>query len=296
MMKWLLPACCALLLLGPVTSFGQRVNIDTTVVAQSAIQVLQTRRGDIFYGQTQSLSRDSLVFLAQPALELHFALDQVEWLGLMENAGWLRDEINLPAGQGGARFSTDVHGHENLLYSFTAFPFSKRETEYRNIDLLFNTVDVGLGKNFSIGAGMVIPILFVARSKLAFEVNEGVHLGAGMTTAIAYGPDIGGIASHFFGIATFGNQRQYLNITAGQAIDWELDNGNPFVVTLGGSLAMGSNWRLYCDIGFSPGTEGSLPSFILSWYRGPNRLELGMLTIPTDFFIPIPIFGYSRRF
>lgn len=275
--------------------FAQNSEIDTTIQQREGIHLLQTTRGDIFFGKTLNLDQDSVVFQVQGLTQpVSFDRDEIFWLGLSDEAAWLKDKF-------ASKFS-DIYNlepyswQENLAYSMTAFPYAKGAGEYRNISILYNIFDVGLSDNFSIGGGLVVPFLFMTRSKLAFKVGEKFHLGAGLNNFLGLIPGEGGFVSHLFAIGTLGSPEQYLNITAGTARDWDFPEDSPFIITIGGGISFASNWKIYTDIGLSPGNEGIIPTFMLSWFKKQNRLEIGVLGITDGFISAIPMIGYAHRF
>lgn len=291
-MKWPLPVFL-ILLLSQLPALAQDVYIDSTLVGSEEQQVLHTKRGDIFFGSTLSIATDSIQFQIRDLSAVTFPRSEVRWLGLVENAGWLRDEVTFPNGI----YDYEVlHWSENLSYSMTAFCLSRGTEEYRNISILYNVFDAGLTDHFSIGGGMIVPFLFVIRSKLAFSVGEKFHLGAGMSHLIGTGAEAEGFVSHLFGIGTFGTPKQYLNITAGVAHEWEFPDDSPFIITIGGGVSFAPNWKIYADAGLSPGNEGIIPTIMLSWFKKRNRLEFGVLGVADGFISAIPMIGYAHRF
>jgi hypothetical protein len=291
-MKWTLPVLLMLILCcQPV--FGQSPQIDSTILDSEQPQVLQTIRGDIFFGKTLSITADSVRFRIQGLDSFGFGREEVRWLGLAQNAGWLKDEVDLPSG---VEDLENFYWPENLAYSMTAFPYPRRATEYRNISILYNTVDAGLSDNFSIGGGLVVPFLFILRSKVAYKLGGSFHLGAGLTNFLGTTVDSEGIVSHLFAIGTFGSPQQYINITAGPAYQWGFPEDSPFITTLGGGISFAPNWKVYADVGFAPGEDGIIPTILVSWFKKKNRLEFGVLGIADGFISAIPLIGYAHRF
>lgn len=291
-MKWTMPVLIALFL-AHVPALGQNSTIDTTLLENDGLQVLQTIRGDVFLGKTLDLREDTIRFEIQNLSPVSFSREEVRWLGLVEHAGWLRDQVRFPTG---IYDYESLYWPENLSYSMTAFAYPKHSNEYRNISILYNVFDAGLTDNFSIGGGIVIPFLFLVRSKLAFSLGEKFHLGAGVNNFIGINADTEGVVSHVFGIGTLGSPRQYLNITAGVAHQWGFPEDSPFIVTVGGGFSFAPNWKVYGDVGIAPGEEGIIPTIMVSWFKTRNRLEFGVLGVADGFISAIPMIGYAHRF
>lgn len=291
-MKWTLPVLIALLL-AQVPALGQNAPIDSSLLQSEGIQVLQTVRGDVFLGKTLDIQEDSIRFQIQNLGPISISREEIRWLGLVEQAGWLRDQVKFPTG---VYDLETLYWQENLSYSMTAFAYPKNSHEYRNISILYNVFDAGLTDNFSIGGGMVVPFLFLIRSKLAFSLGDKFHLGAGVNNFLGINADTEGVVSHLFGIGTFGSPQQYLNITAGVAHQWGFPEDSPFIVTVGGGFSFAPNWKIYGDVGLAPGEEGIIPTIMVSWFKKRNRLEFGVLGVADGFISAIPMIGYAHRF
>jgi hypothetical protein len=293
-MSWIRQALLLLTLSFPLFSQAQ-ILIDTALLQSKEVLILQTERGDIFFGSLKAVDSDSITFEIREEVRFKVARSNIKWLGLAREAKWLQGENS--SNNQDARFTDDKYRirYENLAYSFSAIPYPKGLAEYRNIDLLFNTIDIGVSDHLSLGAGLIIPIVFVVRGKLSFSANENIHLGLGTNGFIGLGP-VEGLFVHYFAVATLGNPYRYFNVTFGRLGNWSdpEDSGN--LATFGGSISFAEKWRLYADIGISPQNTGLLPSIVASWAHRRNRVELGLLGIWDGFFEPIPILSYAHRF
>lgn len=272
-----------------------QVIIDSTLLEQEEIQVLHTKRGDVFFGFLQQFTTDSILFETQNQVSLRVARSQLEWLGPAREAKWLEGGHSPYEKTLRSTENKYLVRYENLAYSFTAIPYPKGLTEYRNIDLLFNTVDVGIGEHFSLGGGLFVPLVFVVRGKAAVSAADNLHFGLGINGFIGLGP-VEGLFAHYFGIATVGNAQRNFNVTFGRLANWTDPNENQGFATVGGSLAFADKWRIYADVGLGVNEPGVLPSFVVSWAHRRNRVELGLLGIWDSFFEPIPILSYAHRF
>lgn len=294
-MKWL-TLVLLFLISAALPLSGQQITIDSSLVRDDRIQVLQTMRGDVFFGKLQSLEADSLTFEVQDLAPIRFSREEIQHLDRLEDAVWLKVDNTLGSNKFSKYREEEDFWEQNLAYSPTAFSYEQGEGEYRNISILYNVIDVGVSDEWSIGGGIVIPFLFMFRTKIAFDVGEKVHLGAGMNNFVGLDNDIGGLVSHIYAVGTVGTPEQFLNFTIGPAFVWGEPDDNVMVVTAGGAVSFGSHWKIYADLGASPGNDGVIPTIMLSWFKNKNRLELGMLGVADGFFSAIPMVGYARRF
>lgn len=293
-MSWIRQSLLVLTLM--LSGFSQaQVSIDSSLLQESEVLVLHTLRGDVFFGFVRNITADSISFETQDGLRFQVSRASIQWLGPAREARWLQSG-NSPYKE---HFSSSENKYliqyENLTYSFTAIPYPKGLAEYRNIDLLFNTIDVGIGEHVSVGGGMFVPLIFVLRGKAGFPVGNKLHLGLGINNFVGLGP-IEGLIVHYFGIATVGDLHRNFNVTFGNISDWTEPEDNINLATFGGSLAFSDRWRIYADIGMSLGEAGIVPSVVMSWAHRRNRVELGLLGVWDGFFEPLPILSYAHRF
>ncbi|MEZ4995539.1 MAG: hypothetical protein R2824_34295 [Saprospiraceae bacterium] len=294
-MRWIWQTLFLFAFLTPGLNQAQII-IDSTLLNSPEVQILETQRGDVFFGFLKAYDRDSITFETQRALSIRIARRTIEWLGPVREAKWLQggsSPYNIRQRLADNKYLVQF---ENLAYSFTAIPYPKGLAEYRNIDILFNTVDVGISDHLSIGGGMFVPLIFVLRGKLTFSVNDKLHLGVGTNGFIGLASITEGLVVHYFGMATLGDGRQYFNVTFGRVGSWIEPEESFNIATVGGSISFAERWRIYADIGLSPGETGILPSFVINWTVRRNRVGLGLLGIWDGFFEPIPLLSYAHRF
>lgn len=294
-MKRLLPALLTSVLY-LIPAFGQEMKIDTSVVLQEDIQILRTVRGDVFFGRTLSLSPEEIVFQPRTITVLTFTRDEVVWLGFARNADWLRGDLRLSEG---GKLSYDPAYNwweENLAYSMTAFPYPQGEAEFRNISILYNSFDFGISDHLSFGGGIVIPYLLMLRTKYSFGISENFHAGIGASNFVGLSEDNEGFFTHLFLNGTIGKPQRFFNITAGRAFTWDFPEDSAYIVSLGGGFVFSEHWKIYSDVGFSPGNREIIPTMLVSWFKKRNRLELGVLGIPDSDLSVFPLIGYAHRF
>lgn len=97
----------------------------------------------------------------------------------------------------------------------SAIPLKKGEGYYQNADLLVNTANYGVTKNFSVQAGGILPFAVFLMPKIGYKLNEVVHVGGGMVVAhtlLKYRKENYKMGA-MFGLATLGSNNN--NITFG---------------------------------------------------------------------------------
>lgn len=99
----------------------------------------------------------------------------------------------------------------------SAIPLRKQEGYFQNADLLINSANYGITKNFSVHAGALIPFAIFLMPKVGFRVKENFHLGGGMvfaSTLIKYRATNYKIGA-LYGLATLGNNNSNITVGAG---------------------------------------------------------------------------------
>lgn len=97
----------------------------------------------------------------------------------------------------------------------TAIPLKKGEGYFQNAWVLSNSFQIGITDHFSMGGGMVIPILFFITPKIGYKVAENVHVGGGILVAstiskgLSFGLGVG------YGSFSLGNEENNFTINAG---------------------------------------------------------------------------------
>lgn len=116
-----------------------------------------------------------------------------------------------------------LHNPNATRYFFgpSAIPIDKGWGYYQNAYLLSNSVNFGLTKSFTLGGGIIIPLLFYVTPKVGVKVSENLYAGAGLIAGSTFIPDAvlsGGIP---FGVITYGSDEHNLSIASGYGFLWE---------------------------------------------------------------------------
>lgn len=273
-----------------LATYGQKISPNLDLLDTTQLHMLQTLRGDILLGRVDGITQDSVYFRVSSRFPVTYGKKEITWLGPASEAPRTTSRKN---GGLSVPVYSMANGSENLLYSPTAFRLGNREVEFRNVDLLYNEASTGIGEHVQLGGGIVLPAAFFVKTKVAFDLSELFHLGAGVHAVLPILEDTEGIGFHFFGIATLGYPDRFLNITAGYAFTTDFFEPE-FLITVGGGINFSPNWRVSMDTGFVPG-EGAISSLLVGWFNERNRFEFGP-AFALDGFIPLPVLSYSRRF
>lgn len=254
----------------------------------SQLHIVHTLRGDALSGRVTAI-QDTVVFFQFKQDELVYSFRE---LTRIEVLGSKRYELHIQPQSSWV----EMQGHENLLLSPTGFALPKGTFEYRNIEIVGNTIDVGLSDNFSVGAGTIISVLLTVRSKVAFSVAKNVHLGMGGSAFVSFFDN--GVTGHLYGAFTFGQPDKFFNITAGSFIE---NNQNNFIATFGGASRISDRWRAMVDIIIVPNyrdVDGIIPTAGVGWFNQQHRIDFGLSVLGDHklLALPFPYIAYGFRF
>jgi hypothetical protein len=115
----------------------------------------------------------------------------------------------------------------NTRYFFapSAFMLKKGEGYYQNAYILSNSVSYGVTDHFTIGGGIILPIIFYVTPKVGFSPGEYIHLSAGVIAGGTY-LNQGVVAGIGYGLVTLGTREHHLSLGAGYGAyyakkDWQ---------------------------------------------------------------------------
>jgi hypothetical protein len=97
----------------------------------------------------------------------------------------------------------------------SAIPLEKGEGYFQNVWVFANSVQVGITDHFSMGGGMVIPILFFITPKFGYKVGDFVHLGGGAIVASTISTSFGFGVAAAYGSVTLGNNENNFTLNLG---------------------------------------------------------------------------------
>jgi hypothetical protein len=288
----ILSFCCLI----TTAALGQSVDAKVIEGDTSQTHELRTLRGDVLYGTLLRRSNDTLFFQIRADLVLRYPAAAVQSVTVFESApapapapAPVDTEMVLPAAK-----PVPDPGRENLLFSPTAFGMRKNKGEYHNLNVLWNQVELGITDHFSLGAGVLLPVIFSLHTKLVTPVSPSTHIGGGANVFLIL-PEMRSSAYHLYGVLSKGTPDNYLNLTFGVASTFEGTLQPTF--SGGGAWRFSSNWRVMADIVWLAHSDGGLlvPSFSASWFDAKNRVDFGFMAF-SPFPLPLPYARYARRF
>jgi hypothetical protein len=135
------------------------------------------------------------------------------------------------------------------FFAPSSFMLRKGEGYYQNAYILSNSVNYGLSDHFTIGGGVILPILFYVTPKLGYSLNDYLHLSAGIFAGGTYlnsgiGAGIG------YGLITIGTQDYHFTAGAGfgtifQNNEWQ--NTERPIVTLSANTRLTRRFSLVSE-------------------------------------------------
>ena len=99
----------------------------------------------------------------------------------------------------------------------SAIPMKKGDGYYQNADLIINSANYGITKNFSLQGGTILPFAVFLMPKAGFKVHEKIHLGGGLilaSTLLKYRKTNYKVGA-MYGLATFGSNNNNLTFGMG---------------------------------------------------------------------------------
>jgi len=166
--------------------------------------ILTTNDGKKFIGQ----------IISQNETELSL---KTESLGILTIPNTKIRDIKLAEKQqfvNGKYFFTNPHP-SRYFFAPSAIPLERGEGYYQNAYVLANSVQVGVTDHFSLGGGIVIPMLFFITPKFGYKVAKNVYLGGGLLVAAAFIPDLDFGLGVGYGSITLGNKENNFTLNAG---------------------------------------------------------------------------------
>ncbi len=290
---------------------SQNIAHDVFIGDTTQTHILETKKEDSFVGKALSIDNLDISFLFTDRDTLHFKLTELNFLRVYDPAKPARKETKA---QQEAQTEEELYseweqeefripGTERVFMTPSAFTLKKNRREYRNIDFLLNSSDIGLSDHISIGFDF-LPLIIVnfigVRAKAAMDVNDKIHLGLGarlhyMGSFFTEGTSL----ASYYASATYGSREKFLNFSYGLLSSQELGKEVGQSFSLGGSLRISEHWKLMAESFYSTiiGRE-EYPNYIFagaSYFGHKHRLDFGLALAgpPEQPILPLPIVGYG---
>lgn len=235
---------------------SQIKSIDNTRIETNVL--IETNNGSSFFGKITKIEGDVLFFNSELLGKVEIKTNNINTITLA-NAYLTQKE--------GAWFANP--NATRYFFAPSAIPLKKKEGYYQNAYLLANSVSVGLTNHFTIGGGVVIPILFYVTPKLSYKVSKNVYLGGGVLFTQSFINDFNLSAGIGYGLFTLGNTEHNFTIGSGYGL---AKNGNVYketpwpIVTINGMTRIGKKLSLITENwliprrGYNESTTITLPN------------------------------------
>lgn len=287
----------------PYSSQGQVIKGDLNIGDTTQVHRVVTKRGDVFLGRVTQIQNTEVHFLFNKTIDLTFQLQDLEEISVVDpkdvGRKYTYDKNRMEFQQ----TEQELMGYERGFYLPTGFLLPAGAKEYRNMGLLYNSLDFGISDHVNVGIAAVPLILANAihvRLRAGGSIGDFLHLSAnanGYLAWIIY--DSATFGAAFTGVASLGSPDRNFTIGGGYGFGFSTPAENGiWVVQFGGSYRLSRSWRLFGE-GLVPTNQPGLLLFSAgaNWMFGQNRLEFGWSMINADFtIIPFPFIGYGLRF
>lgn len=263
---------------------GLRLGKGVRLGDSTQLQLISTTRFDKIIGYGLDIEGDELLFQPQNMDEtLSIPLEYVRSLRLYKQT--FEDD----------RFS-------DPSYLRTALPGADGRLQYRNLMLLNNMVEYDINPNIRIGAGVLVPVGFIATQRLRVNIAKQIHLGLSNQSVWDVllnnqdGFNSGNtLVGDLSGMLTLGSNQAFVSISYHLLYDTSFPaDENAIGLAVGGQLS--SAWHLYSELFLveqASGGTGFIPS-VSGAYRVNNwRIRMGLFAGFLDLFTntPLPFLG-----
>lgn len=136
------------------------------------------------------------------------------------------------------------------FFAPSAITLEKGAGYYQNAYLLSNSVNFGLTDRFTLGGGVIIPLLFYITPKISVKVSKNLYLAGGCIAGTTIIPDAiisGGIP---FGLVTYGNEENNVTVGVGYGLLWnegKFNQTNYPITTLNGMVRISNRIQLVSE-------------------------------------------------
>jgi hypothetical protein len=198
--------------------------------------------------------------------------------------------------------------YSRYLFGPSALPQTKGEVYWNNLDFEYNTLQVGVTENLSVGVGgLLFTSLFTASPvlmpnfKYSFKINEKSHIALGSIFLLIKGNTFGSNVSAAlpFVVYTYGNSEGNLSGGTGWAYA-----GNGFgwapkpTGYLAGMKRIARNWVLQGEGYFlSNNTDNTIYIATFRNIRPTSSWDFGFMRLQNSTIVgALPIIGYTLKF
>jgi len=200
---------------------------------------------------------------------------------------------------------------ERYLFMPSAFNLESMSASFSSSYFLFNKVDLGILKNWSVGFGgftPIVPVLVTVNTKISFKIKEKLHMGVqgDWIKNVIVKPH--GHAFVVQGMVTFGDRKKNTTFNVGRFFDKDLQDVDG--TWAGFSHTFPISWRTFFITQnqifiFNDGFKLINPSLCFRLVRTKKLYDIGLTGLVAQepsgitYFLPLPYIGYqftsSRR-
>ena len=197
--------------------------------------------------------------------------------------------------------------YSRYLFGPSALPQAKGEVYFNNVDFEYNTIQVGVTENLSVGVGgLLLTSLFSGNAvllpnfKYAIKINEQSHIALGGLFLFLSGKSFGSNESAAlpFMVYTYGNAERNISVGAGWAYAGRGDWAPKPTGYVAGMKRFARNWVFQGEAYLlSNNTDNTIYIATFrnvrptsSWDFGVTRVKSGTVSFA------IPLIGYTLKF
>ena len=197
--------------------------------------------------------------------------------------------------------------YSRYLFGPSALPQAKGEVYFNNVDFEYNTIQVGVTENLSVGVGgLLLTSLFSGNAvllpnfKYAIKINEQSHIALGGLFLFLSGKSFGSNESAAlpFMVYTYGNAERNISVGAGWAYAGRGDWAPKPTGYVAGMNRFARNWVFQGEAYLlSNNTDNTIYIATFrnvrptsSWDFGVTRVKSGTVSFA------IPLIGYTLKF
>ncbi len=168
------------------------------------------------------------------------------------NAAIAKDSVPTKLAQKESSRVSQNYYTPNCVLSSSAFPIPKGNVQYRNYAVLLNEVQFGMGNNFGISCGIVLPkyIYIIPKYSIIVQRNHTFAM-ADLATFSVYGNSQKPVwGNSISGIYTYGTPQNNLSLGIGMLRSSELE-GASMVNTFSGMLGLAPNLSILAEVWYN---------------------------------------------
>lgn len=178
--------------------------IKFTRLSGDQLCILTTNDGKIFTGLLLAHNDEELILRTESLGDLTISNSKIRDIKLVEKEQIVNGKYYFP----------NPHP-TRYLFGPSAIPLEKGEGYYQNAYLFVNGVQVGITDHFSMGGGVVIPIMFFITPKFGYKVGDYVHIGGGILFGTTLSKDIPFGLGIGYASLTIGTKENNFSLNAG---------------------------------------------------------------------------------